>query len=129
LDNGKRRPGLVVKEFGRGAAGNGVPGPRGDGDYAIVFTAAVPLPPRLLRNIAHFSGTHVYNEVDDVIYADSASVAVHAVMPGHRSIRLPGFFRVTDLVHGQPVYERTDRVDFEVTCPITRWFRVEPVPR
>ena len=35
--------GLVIREFGRGADGNGRPGPRGVGDYATIFSAAVPL--------------------------------------------------------------------------------------
>ncbi len=124
LDNGKRRPGLVLREFGRGAAGNGVPGPRGPGDYAVVFTAAVPLPARLLRSLARYSGTHVYDEDDDVVLADAASVAVHAVKPGLRRLRLPGTFRVTDAVTGRLVGEARDEVRFSVREPVTRWFRL-----
>jgi hypothetical protein len=126
LDNGKRRPGLVVKEFGRGAAGNGRPGPRGPGDYAVVFTAAVPVPARLLRNLASFSGTHVYDDTDDVVYADSSMVAVHAVMPGPRTIRLPGRFTVTDAVSGQRVGEALTQIDVQVEGgAVTRWFLLD----
>jgi hypothetical protein len=122
LDNGKRRPGLVVKEFGRGAAGNGRPGPRGPGDYAVVFTAAVPLPSRFLRNLARFSGTHVYDDEDDVVYADTSMVAVHAVKPGPRAIHLPGRFRVRDVVSGKCRPRATEAIRFRVTGPVTRWF-------
>ena len=122
LDNGKRRPGLVVREFGRGAAGNGRPGRRGPGDYAVVFTAAVPLPARLLRNLARFSGTHVYDDEDDVVYADTSMVAVHAVKPGPRVIRLPGRFRVTDVANGREQPRAADAVRFRVVGPVTRWF-------
>lgn len=122
LDNGKRRPGLVVKEFGKGAAGNGTPGPRGVGDYAVVFTAAVPVPGRLLRELARFSGTHVYDEQDDVVYADSAMVAVHAVKPGPRRIALPRPCRVTDLITGKPVGENLTTIDCTITGPQTHWF-------
>jgi hypothetical protein len=126
IDNGKRRPGLVVKEFGRGAAGNGAPGPRGAGDYAVVFTAAVPLPAKLLRNLARFSGTHVYDDQDDVVCADSATVAVHAVRPGRRVLRLPRVCRVTDLVSGRAMARPTDRIGFTAHGPVTRWFALTP---
>lgn len=122
LDNGKRRPGLVVKEFGKGAAGNGTPGPRGAGDYAVVFTAAVPLPAKLLRNLARFSGTHVYDEEDDIVFADSAMVAVHAVRPGVRTIRLPRPCRVRDIVTDRLVARRAARIKVNVEGPMTAWF-------
>jgi hypothetical protein len=80
------------------------------------------------RNFARFSATHVYDEQDDVIYADTASVAVHAVMPGRREIRLPGRFRVRDVIAGKPASGATDRVTFDVKGPVTRWFRLEPAP-
>ncbi len=124
IDNGKRRPGLVVKEFGRGAAGNGGPGERGPGDYAVVFAAAVPLPARLLRNLARFSGTHVYDEEDDVVFADSATVAVHAVKPGERRLRLPRACAVEDLIAGTPLGSNLRELAFEVTTPVTRWWRL-----
>jgi hypothetical protein len=124
LDNGKRRPGLVVKEFGQGAAGNGTPGPRGAGDYAVVFSTAVPLPAALLRALARFSGTHVYDAVDDVVYADSTMVAVHAIKPGPRHIALPGAFTVTDVISGAPVGTDVRRIEFTVEGPVTRWFEL-----
>lgn len=127
IDNGKRRPGLVVKEFGRGAAGNGKPGPRGPGDYAVVFTAAVPLPTKLLRNLAGFSGTHVYNDEDDVVYADNRMVAVHAVKPGPRTIRLPGTCRVTDVIGGKPLPGPTATLSFTAEQPVTRWYGIVPI--
>jgi len=122
LDNGKRLPGLVVKEFGKGASGNGTPGPRGEGDYAVVFTTAVPLPAGLLRSLARHSGTHVYDDVDDVVFADSASVAVHAVKPGPRLIALPREHRVEDMLTGEVVGDCVSRITFDVEKPVTRWW-------
>lgn len=124
LDNGKRRPGLVVKEFGQGAAGNANPGPRGAGDYAVVFTTAVPMPARLLRNLARFSGSHVYAEEDDVIYADTSMVAVHAVKPGPRRIALPRACDVEDVVSGETLGRGLVEINFSVEGPVTRWFRL-----
>ena len=125
LDNGKRRPGLVVKEFGNGAAGNGTPGPRGMGDYAVVFTAAVPLPCNLLRNLARFSGTHVYDEIDDVVYADSTMLAVHASKPGPRRLALPRPATVSDVVTGETIGSGIREITFQVDAAVTRWFRLK----
>lgn len=122
LDNGKRRPGLVIKEFGKGAAGNGQPGDRGAGDYALVFSTAVPLPAKLLRELARYSGTHIYSEDDDVVFADSSMVAVHAVKPGPRSIRLPGKYDVEDVLCGRGVGTGINDISFEVAGAVTRWF-------
>jgi hypothetical protein len=113
LDNGKRRPGLVVKQFR---------------DYTIVFTTAVPLPARLLRNLARFSGTHVYDdEDDDVVYADTTMVAVHAVKPGPRTIRLPGIFKVSDVVTGKPLCRAAGEIQFALRKPVTKWWVLEKV--
>jgi hypothetical protein len=126
LDNGKRQPGLVVKEFGRGAAGNGRPGPRGPGDYAIVFTAALPLPAWLLRRLARFSGTHVYNDEDDVVFADGGMVAVHAVKPGPRVLHLPAPARVTDAITGVRLGGLLAELPLTIAAPTTRWFWLDP---
>ena len=124
LDNGRRRPGLVVKEFGNGAAGNGNPGPRGAGDYAVVFTTAVPLPAHLLRNLATFSGTHVYDYEDDVVYADTGMVAIHAVKPGKRTIYLPRHSTVTDVLSGERLARDAQQIAFTVEKAVTRWFEL-----
>lgn len=126
LDLGKRRPGLVVREFGLGAAGNGRPGKRGEGDYAVVFSAAMPLPARLLREIARWSGTHVWNESDDFTVASDSLVAIHAVKPGPREIALPGEFQVQDAISGCDVSGRTRQISFRVHNATTRAFRLLP---
>lgn len=118
-------PGLVVREFGRGATGNGRPGPRGPGDYAAVFTCAVPLPAELLRALARFSGTHVYAETDDLVFADSCSLTVHAVRPGPRTIRLPRTTRVFDLVHDRDLGRRRE-LRLRVQPPQTDLFHLGP---
>jgi hypothetical protein len=124
LDNGKRRPGLVIKEFGKGASGNGTPGERGVGDYAVVFSAAVPLPASFLRNLARYSGTHIYNEIDDVVLADSSMVALHAVKPGTRKIQLPGQYNVEDVITGEIIGEKLSEININVDLPVTCWYRL-----
>ncbi len=89
-----------------------------------MFTTAVPLPSWFLRNLAWFSGTHVYDEADDVVYADSRMVAVHAVKPERRVIHLPRRCRVEDLVTGRPVARSVSQMVVIVHDPVTRWLRL-----
>jgi hypothetical protein len=113
--------GLVIREFGRGAAGNGTPGPRGPGDYAVVFTAAVPLPPELLRAFAAYSGTHVYSDSDDdLVFADERILGIHSTRPGRRTFRLPRATAVWDLVANRRVREHTDTLTLCIDPPQTR---------
>ncbi len=115
-------PGLVIREFGAGAAGNGRPGPRGEGDYAVLFSCAIPLPDSLLREIARYSGTHVYGEADDLIFADSCSLTVHSVRPGRRTIRLPGSTPVWDVIERKQISAGTSSLELDVKPPQTRMF-------
>ena len=115
--------GLAVKSFGKGARGENTATARlGKGDYAALFTTAAPLPPGLWRGIARFAGAHVYCEENDVVLADSSVVAIHSLKGGPRLIRLPSPRRVTDLVSGRKVTERTDRIRVRLSAPDTRVF-------
>jgi hypothetical protein len=115
----------VVKEFGRGASGNERIGKHGRGDYTIAFTAAVPLPARLLRNHARYSGTHIYSGEDDVVFADSTMVAVHAVKPGRRIICLPKSCDVHDVITGKLIANQAEVIRFMVKKPVTRWLELK----
>jgi hypothetical protein len=121
--------GLVVREFGRGAAGNGIPGPRGAGDYAVVFTAAVPLPAVLLRAFAAYSGTHVYSDSDDdLIFADESVLGIHSVRPGTRTFRLPRPVAVWDLIAYRKLHDCTDALVLQIDPPQTRLFFLGDMP-
>lgn len=114
--------GLVIREFGKGASANGRSGRRGPGDYAAVFSCAVPLPAELIRELARYSGTHVYSETDDLVFADSCSITVHSVRPGRRAVRLPRPTPVWDLIRGRKVSARTSSISFAVSPPQTNLY-------
>lgn len=112
--------GLLIREFGRGAAGNGTPAPRGEGDYAVVFTAAVPLPPELLQAFAAYSGTHVYSEgTDDLIFADNHVLGIHTTVPGERTFHLPHETEVWDVIEGRKLSDPTEAITLPFDPPQT----------
>ena len=124
---GRDYAGLSLKSFGKGAAGvyRGED-PLGAGDYASVFTTAIPLPAGLWRGLARFAGAHIYCETNDVLLADSSVVALHSIKSGEKRIALPGQFAVEDLITGEPVAARADEIVFDLEAPATRVFLLRP---
>ncbi len=125
VKGGFNHTGLAVKESGKGALGNGKPGPRGEGDYAAVFTTAVNLPANLWRNLARYAGAHVYSESNDVLVADRSIVALHSIAPGKKRISLPGEFRVRDVVSGEEYARSAHEIVFDLEAPETRVFLLQ----
>jgi hypothetical protein len=125
VKGGFNHSGLAVKEFGKGALGNGTPGPRGEGDYAAVFTTAVNLPANLWRNLARYAGAHVYSESNDVLVADRSIVALHSLASGEKRISLPGVFRVRDVVSGNEYARSARQIVFDLEAPETRVFLLQ----
>ncbi len=126
--------GLGLREAGRGAAGSPVPGGRGPGDYAALFTAACGLPASLWRGIARYAGAHVYCESNDILLADTSIVALHSLQGGPKSIALPHAHRVWDIIANREHAPGTSLIEFDLVPPETRVFRLnalsaEPGPR
>jgi len=119
------RAGLVMKEFGKGASGNGNPGSRGNADYAVVFSVAAPLPAELLRSLAVYAGCNAWSELGDVVAANANMLAVHTVRPGARTLHLPEPMTVVDAVTSQVVGRRLASFDVEFKTPDTKVFLLE----
>jgi hypothetical protein len=117
---GRYNTGLAVKTFGNGAGKN-----LGPGDYAAVFTHAVPLPADLWRNLARWGGAHVYCATNDILLADSSIVALHSLQSGPKTLSLPGVFKVTDLQTGKVYSSRARSVSFILQGPETKVFHLE----
>jgi hypothetical protein len=124
---GRTVSGLAVKTLGRGARGAAADGGDfGPGDWASVFTTAVPLPAELWRGLARYAGAHVYSETNDIVLADRTIVALHGLRPGERVLRLPHSSEVHDVISGKRLAERTTEIRFTLDGPATRVFRVVP---
>ncbi len=112
---GINRPGLAIKEMGKD-----------EGRWTSVFTAAVPVPADLIREMARHAGAHIYSEENDVIMASRRFLAVHSVRGGKRTIRLPQISEVRDAISGELISAATDGIELEVTPPQTRLFMINP---
>jgi len=111
---GVNRPGLAIKQM---------EGPQGP--WTSIFTAAVPVPTDLIREMARHGGAHVYSEANDVILASEHFLAIHSSRAGTRTFKLPSRKRVRDAVSNSVVAE-TDQLTLQVDPPQTRLFFLEP---
>lgn len=97
--------------------GQGVPGlvlKKVDGVDAY-YSAAPTLPSVVLRGLAARAGVHVYNNHDDVIYANKKFLSIHTLAAGVRNIRLPSQTDVYDVYRDALVAK--DAVEFSVDLP------------
>ncbi len=120
--------GLSVLEVGKGAAGaTKAPDKRGAGDYASVFTTAVPVPAELWRSLGRYAGAHVYCDTNDVVLADRSIVALHSLQSGDKLIRLPTNCKITDVtaIEQKPQVRRGKEIRIKLQAPETRVFRLE----
>ncbi|MGX7673709.1 beta-galactosidase [Plantactinospora sp. DSM 117369] len=113
--NGTTLPGVVRVPHRRGGYSTYTVGPR--------------IPPRFLQNAAREAGVHIYNDVDDVFYANHEFIALHATQDGPRTIRLPRTVAaVTDAFDPSrtPLARDTDSFTIECGEHETYLFRLDP---
>ena len=84
------RPGLFIKDIGKGATGASTTAePRGENDAAMIWSVAIPFPSNFLREAARHAGCNIWSEEDDIVYASDSFVSLHTVRAGHKVIHLP----------------------------------------
>jgi len=105
------KPALAVKDMG---------------DWTSVFLGSKVIPSDLVRNIARAAGVHVYNEKNDVFYANNDFLAVHPYEEGQRVISLPRTAkRVTEVFDGTVVAENADKFKVDIAYGTTKLYRTE----
>jgi len=93
-------PGLVLKNI------NGVD---------VYYSAAPTLPASVLRGMAERAGVHVYNDQNDILYANKSFLSLYVVNAGVRRIRLPERTDVYDVYTDTTV--ATNAITFDVELP------------
>lgn len=83
---GSGRAGLVVKPM--------------DG-WTSIYSAAMTLPPALMRNLARLAGAHIWVETADALYTDGQFLGIHAAADGEKRISLPFCGNVADALSGK----------------------------
>lgn len=85
---GTGKPGLVSKRL--------------DG-WTSIYSAAMSLPPSVMRSLARQAGVHIWIESDDALYTDGQFAGIHAASDGDKRLLLPRDGRAEDAITGQPI--------------------------
>jgi len=107
---GSQRAGLAVKRM--------------DG-WTSIYSAAMTLPPSLVRNIARQAGVHIWLETGDALYTDGRSLGVHASSGGTKRVCLPFACGVADAMSGKPLPVQGRTVSLEMKKSETVLLRLE----
>jgi hypothetical protein len=94
-------------------------------DWRSAYLALPNFGPQLLRNLAEYSGAHVWCESNDVIYANRSLLCLHTASAGHKTIRLPCALRVTDLWSGAEYSPHARQIEVEAAAYRTLLWRLE----
>lgn len=112
--NAGNKPGFVLKETGK---------------WDSIYCSAGAIPAVLIRNIAGYAGVHIFNDCNDVLYANSNWLAVHARTEGIKTIKLPEKARVEDAFSGKTVSGNKTRIfTFKAKKHCTYLFQLNPYP-
>ena len=103
------KPALAVKEFG---------------NWRSIYSLT-PLTVDLLREICYYAGVHVYSRTSDVFSANSGFAMLHASSTGEKEIRLPGKYKVTELLSGKRVGDGISAIRETLTAQATRIYKLE----
>jgi hypothetical protein len=104
---GSAEPGLLLKHMA---------------EWTSVYSAAAPIPPALLRNLAKFAGVHVYLDTDDIVHANASFLSVTTNSGGPRTIRLPRACDVVDTSTGMVITRGSARFDVDLPAASTRLY-------
>jgi hypothetical protein len=107
---GLDKPGLLVKE---------------QAGWTSVYSSAPVLPSALLRNIARAAGCHIYDDANDVVYADKNFLAIYATSAGPRTVHLPRTARVVDLLDNKTLAEGTSQFTVSMSANESKLFALE----
>lgn len=94
-------------------------------EYTSVYCTVPGLPANLLTDIANLSGVHIYCYSQDVIYADSRYIFIHARTGGEKRIHLPFVAEVYEALSNTKISEPCTFIDFNIEQYDTKIFKIK----
>lgn len=91
-------------------------------DYTAVYSAAPNLPASLMMELASLNGIHLYSLTEDVLYADSRYLCMHAAKEGWKRIYFRTPAAVCDAWTGEQLSDKVWYYDFYMKEYETRTF-------
>lgn len=94
------------------------------GEWQSVYVSTPFVPEDTVRKIARAAGVHIYNETNEIFYANRQYVALHVKEGGERTIRLPQPADVYDRFEGQYLARAATEFTFTIPDRSTKLFRL-----
>ena len=90
-----------------------------------VYSAAPFVPSKLMQNLLHEAGGHIYSQQGDLVYANSGYVSVVARKDGSHHVDLPKQHTVVNALTGVVVAENVSRFSFDASYGETTIFKLQ----
>lgn len=108
MDNGA--PALIKKDMG---------------DWISIYSSAVAIPARMIRNLMKMQQVHIYtDDMSANVYANGAYIGIHSASEGTKTVRLPENRAVYDVYEGKFVSMNADTFTYENEENGTHLFRL-----
>jgi len=95
--------------------------------WTSLYTFAPPVSPDFFRAFYQTAGVHIYDDANDVLYADTSYLAITGETGGPRTLRLRAPAHVKDLFSGATMAVNAREFSFEFAPKTTRLFLLTPV--
>ena len=93
-------------------------------DFTSIYCASRYLGADVLRAIARFAGCHIYVDTEDVFYANSRYVVLHAATSGKKTIRLPENASAFEVYEEKYYCRDQDTITFSMIKGETKMFEL-----
>ena len=93
--------------------------------FTSVYCASKYIGNDVVREIARFAGCHIYNETDDVLYANRNYVAISASFSGKHQIKLPNKCSAYEVYEEKYYSNDSDIIEMELLKGETKMFRLD----
>lgn len=94
--------------------------------WTSLYTFAPPVSPEFFRAFYQTAGVHIYDDANDVLYADASYLAITGETGGKRTLRLRAPATVKDLFSGATMASNAREFSFEFAPKTTRLFLLTP---
>ncbi len=94
------------------------------GDYTSILYGAKILDAEMVRSFAHMAHCHIYDEGENVLYANRNFITFHASSAGKAKIHLPEKCDVYELYEEKFYGTAVDVIEFDVKVGETKMFRL-----
>lgn len=98
------------------------------GDATSIFVGTPFVPPLLLRKIARNAGLHLYNDADDILYANRNFLCVHSKHAGERTLAFPKPVTVYDVFDEAVAAHEQDALLIDYPQKLTKLYYYGDVP-